>query len=138
MGSERESKKSTELILEESTGISTTLIQEYCTFHYASCGSGRKEPFILFNCRMFLFTWTNPVDKFVLDLRNGGGSSVYSGTFHSKNDDRLEAEQNGESFCSNRSWNLLFGSSHAISLKKRTNAIFVGEPTGGSPGIMVK
>lgn len=46
-------------------------------FHYASCGSEERNPFILFNCRMFLFTWTNPVDKFVLDLRgNGGGSSV--------------------------------------------------------------
>ncbi|MBN2219975.1 MAG: peptidase [Kosmotogaceae bacterium] len=103
-------------------------------FHYASCGLERGNPFILFNCRMFLFTWTNPVNKFVLDLRgNGGGSSVVLEPFILRMMIDWRLNRNGKLFVLIDRGTFSSAVLNAISMRKRTNAIFVGEPTGGSP-----
>jgi C-terminal processing protease CtpA/Prc len=103
-------------------------------FHYASCGSERGNPFILFNWKMFLFTWTNPVDKFVLDLRgNGGGSSVVLEPFILRMMIDWRLNRTGKLFVLIDRGTFSSAVLNAISMRKRTNAIFVGEPTGGSP-----
>lgn len=103
-------------------------------FHYASCGSEKGNPFILFNWKMFLFTWTNPVDKFVLDLRgNGGGSSVVLEPFILRMMIDWRLNRTGKLFVLIDRGTFSSAVLNAISMRKRTNAIFVGEPTGGSP-----
>ncbi|PXF33435.1 peptidase [Mesotoga sp. SC_NapDC2] len=103
-------------------------------FHYASCGSEKGNPFILFNCRMFLFTWTNPVSKFVLDLRgNRGGSSVVLAPFILRMMIDWRLNRTGKLFVLIDRGTFSSAVLNAISMRKRTNAIFVGEPTGGSP-----
>ncbi|PIJ60737.1 S41 family peptidase [Mesotoga sp. H07.pep.5.3] len=103
-------------------------------FHYASCGSEKGNPFIFFNFEMFLFTWTNAVDKFVIDLRgNGGGSSVILEPFILRMMIDWRLNRTGKFFVLIDRGTFSSAVLNAISLKKRTNAIFVGEPTGGSP-----
>src|SRR5262249_58624860 len=84
--------------------------------------------------RLFAFVETNPVDRFVLDIRqNGGGSAQLNTPFIHGLIRSDKVNQPGKLF-------VIIGRSTFSAavllvgdLVKHTRAIFVGEPTGGKP-----
>ncbi|MCI0390060.1 MAG: tetratricopeptide repeat protein [Acidobacteria bacterium] len=83
--------------------------------------------------RVFAFVTANPVDKFVLDLRqNGGGNNflnlpIVKGVIRSKMDER------GKFFAILGRETFSAAQNLVNQLEKYTNVIFVGEPTSGRP-----
>ncbi len=83
--------------------------------------------------RVFAFVATNPVEKFVLDLRvNGGGNNflnlpIVKGVIRSKIDER------GKFFTIIGRETFSAAQNLVNQLEKYTNVIFVGEPTGARP-----
>ncbi len=103
-------------------------------FHYDRCKSQEGKPFIFFTCEMFSYMRRQSAEKLLLDLRyNGGGNSLILEFFMLRV--LLDCKYNREGRLFVAIGRETFSSAilNAISMKKRTRAIFLGEPTGGSP-----
>jgi hypothetical protein len=102
-------------------------------FAYNSCRDLPDRPFAAFADGLWETMRTKPVEKLVIDLRNnGGGDSSILDPFIR----RLTAEginRKGRLFVILGRRTFSSAVLNAIDLKKKTEAVFYGEPTGGKP-----
>jgi len=103
-------------------------------FKYNSCRNMPHKPFSEFSKELLDAIQNNPVDKFVIDLRNnGGGNSGILDPFIetlAKND---KMKQKGHLFVIIGRQTFSSAILNAVDLKQKTEAILIGEPTGGKP-----
>lgn len=103
-------------------------------FDYDEVANTPEETLAQFAERMFAFIDAQPVSKLIIDLRDnygGNGSlnrSVLHGIIRSK---KLQAP--GSLFVLTGRRTFSAAMTLAVALEQHTNAIFIGEPTGGSP-----
>lgn len=101
--------------------------------NYSSCRQMRDKPFEIFDKEFWNFVKSHAADKLVLDIReNRGGISTIL--------DPFIKELKKSSFNKQGKLYVIIGKDtyssavlNAVSLKKNTNACFVGEATGGEP-----
>jgi len=103
-------------------------------FQYNSCRERDDLSFADFSDMLFEAFDQYPYTKFVIDLRyNSGGNSGIADPLI----DRLAADervnQPGKIFVVTGRHTFSSAVLNALSLKQKTEAVFVGEPTGGSP-----
>lgn len=101
---------------------------------YNSCRMRKDKPFPVFVEEIFACVDQNPIERFVIDIRNNGGgnSAIFMpmlkeltkrGPLNRK--DRLFVITGRRTFSS--------AVLNAIQLRDQTQAVFVGEPSGGRP-----
>ncbi|WP_315120155.1 S41 family peptidase [uncultured Clostridium sp.] len=103
-------------------------------FQYNSCSEMEEKPFKQFTREMFDFIDNNKVEKLVIDLRhNGGGNSTIMNPFFKELKKREEL--NGKDKLYVVVGRRTFSSAilNALTFKNKTQATFIGEPTGGKP-----
>jgi len=102
-------------------------------FQFRRCREMEDRPFAKFNSEMFAFIDKHEVKRLVLDLRHnsGGDSSLLNPFIERLAGHRLNQEKNLYVILGRRT----FSSAvlNALELKQKTTAVFVGEPTSGSP-----
>lgn len=103
-------------------------------FQYNRCAEVDTMPFKKFINGMLEFIDNHELEKFIFDMRlNGGGNSSIVEPLIKALRDNEQINQKGKLYvCVGRN---TFSSAilNAISLRMETNAIFIGEPTGGKP-----
>ena len=103
-------------------------------FEYNEVANTKEETLAQFAARMFAALETQPVNKLIIDLRNnygGNGSlnrSIVHGIIRSK-----KLQQPGNLFVLIGRRTFSAAMMLAVDLEQETNAIFIGEPAGGSP-----
>jgi hypothetical protein len=103
-------------------------------FDYDEVANAKDETLASFSDRLFRFIDENPVDRLVIDLRDnygGNGSlnrSLLHGLIRAK---KLQAPGTLFVLTSRRTFSAAMFLMTA--LEEHTNAIFIGEPTGGAP-----
>jgi hypothetical protein len=101
---------------------------------YSSCREMKAKPFASFTEELFSFIDSHPVDKFVLDMRsNNGGNSALARPLIDGLKQRESINKKGHLFALVGRKTFSSAILNALEFKKETNAIFVGEPTGGKP-----
>lgn len=101
---------------------------------YNAVSDKRDESVATFFARVFATAEQKPVDRFVLDIRNNGGGSnmlnlpIVHGLIRSE-----KLNQRGKLFVVLGRRTFSAAVSLAADLERHTQAIFVGEPTGGTP-----
>ena len=91
-------------------------------------------PVDLFAEQISSFAGTHPVDRFIIDMRdNSGGDSSILFRLLSGLQGRSDLNQRGRFFVVIGRKTFSSAVINAVDLKKQTQAIFVGEPTGGKP-----
>lgn len=101
--------------------------------NYRSCRQMREKPFQIFSKEIWDFIDKNEVEKLVLDIReNRGGSSPILNPFI---DDLKNSKLNDEDKLYVIIGKDTYSSAilNALDLRRKTNAYFVGEETGGQP-----
>jgi tetratricopeptide (TPR) repeat protein len=93
-----------------------------------------NEPFDQFVRRLFMFISTHDVDKLVIDLRsnNGGNTYLVPPLIHALIS-TSKINQDGKLFVIIGRRTFSAAENAAAYIQRETNAIFVGEPTGGKP-----
>lgn len=103
-------------------------------FQYNRCAELDTLPFKKFMWGMLEFVDNHETEKFIFDIRlNGGGNSSIAESLIDELKDNEQINQKGKLYvCIGRN---TFSSAilNAITLRKQTDAIFIGEPTGGKP-----
>jgi tetratricopeptide (TPR) repeat protein len=103
--------------------------------HYGAVADGPDETVAQFFGRVFAFADANPVEKFIVDLRqNGGGNNTLNRPFlHGmiRREDSIGRQGRFFVLIGRRTFSA--AQNIVTQLDVHTNAIFVGEPTGGSP-----
>lgn len=101
--------------------------------NYSSCRQMRDKPFEIFNKEFWNFVKSHEADKLVLDIRkNRGGISTILGPFI-KELKNSSFNQQGKLYVVIGKDTFSSAVLNTISLKKDTEAYFVGEATGGEP-----
>lgn len=102
-------------------------------FKYNRCRDMKERSFKDFSKELMDVINKEDIKKLVIDLRdNGGGSSPILDPFINElSDTRLNRE--GKIFVIIGRKTFSSAVLNAISLKQKTNAVFIGEPTGGKP-----
>jgi hypothetical protein len=103
-------------------------------FAYNSCRSLPGRPFAAFAAALWEAARREPVDRFVIDLRNNGGgdSSILDPFIRDLAADKA-LNRKGRLFVILGRRTFSSAILNALDLKKRTAAVFYGEPTGGKP-----
>jgi hypothetical protein len=103
-------------------------------FAYNSCRDLPDRPFAAFSAELWDAIRKNPVARLVIDLRNnGGGDSSILDPFVGELAAAKEVNRKGRLFVILGRRTFSSAILNALDLKKRTEAIFYGEPTGGKP-----
>ncbi len=103
-------------------------------FKYNACSNMQDQSVSSFTKELLSFVDKNPVEKLVIDLRNnGGGNSALLDSFINKLKKNKKLNQEGKLFVIIGRETFSSAILNAASLKNKTTAIFVGEPTGGRP-----
>ena len=102
-------------------------------FKYSQCINMKDKPFKEFSKELIDFINSNDVEKLVIDIRNNGGgnSAILDGFINEISKNKLNKEDNLFVIIGRRTFSSAILNS--ISLKEKTKATFVGEPTGGKP-----
>lgn len=103
-------------------------------FQYNRCANDPDQPFEQFAAEMFAFIDANPVQRVIIDLRyNGGGNSTIIKPFIDGMRTRpaLNTETTFFAFIGRGTFSSAL--MNAIDLATQTNAILLGEGTGGKP-----
>lgn len=101
---------------------------------YNACRQTRGRPFSAFVKEVFAIVDSNPVDRFVIDLRrNGGGNSAVFEPLIAELERRKDLLRKDRLFVIIGRRTFSSAVLNAIQLKNRTQAVFVGEPSGGKP-----
>jgi Peptidase family S41 len=112
-----------------------TYLQESETVYFNFKGYPSRTAFKNFSQDLFAFIDKNPVKRLVVDLRQNGGGDFTRGREYIVNEikkrDRLN--RRGRLFVVIGRWTYSAGMANAADFRKETNAILVGEPTGGRP-----
>jgi len=114
----------------------STYLAEQRTLYFAfnSCRDLPKRPFAVFAAEIWDTIRKNPVERLVIDLRNnGGGDSSILDPFIGELAAAKELNRKGRLFVIIGRRTFSSAILNAIALKKRTEAVFYGEPTGGKP-----
>ncbi len=100
---------------------------------YRSAREMPNKPFTIFTDEVFKFIKENEVDKLVIDLRQnqGGGDGVFNPFLKKLKKNTLNTK--GKLFVVMGRKTYSAGLNTVIKLKKNTNAILIGEPSGGQP-----
>jgi hypothetical protein len=103
-------------------------------FAYNSCRDLPDRPFVKFAEELWAVTRNNPVDRIIVDLRiNGGGDSSILDSFINELAANADLNRKGRLFVILGRRTFSSAILNALDLKKKTKAIFFGEPTGGRP-----
>jgi len=101
---------------------------------YNSCREMKDRPFAAFIKDAFAAVESIPAERLIVDLRNnGGGDSSLFGPFFSALSNSPRVNIKGRLFVIVGRQTFSSAVLNAIDLRKRTPAVFVGEPTGGKP-----
>ena len=101
---------------------------------YNSCRDVPDRPFADFVRDVFAVVGANPGWRLVIDIRhNGGGNSAVFDPFLEALDARPAFKTKGRLYVIIGRQTFSSAILNALALKKRTAAVFVGEPTGGKP-----
>jgi hypothetical protein len=103
-------------------------------FEYNEVANGKTETLAQFADRLFAAVETQPVNKLIIDLRNnyGGNNSLNRSLVHGIIRSR-KLQQPGSLFVLVGRRTFSAAMMLLVDLEKNTNAILLGEPTGGSP-----
>ena len=103
-------------------------------FAYNSCRDLPDRPFAAFAAGLWDTLRKNPVERLVIDLRNnGGGDSSILDPFIADLAAAKEINRKGRLFVIIGRRTFSSSILNALDLKKKTEAVFYGEPTGGKP-----
>jgi hypothetical protein len=103
-------------------------------FAYNSCRELPGRPFAAFAAGLWGTIRKNPVERLVIDLRNNsGGDSSILDAFIGELAAAKEINRKGRLFVIIGRRTFSSAILNAVDLKKRTEAVFYGEPTGGKP-----
>lgn len=103
-------------------------------FQYNSCREIPQQSFVRFSKDLLTYLDKNPVNRLVIDLRfNGGGNSALLEPVINELKKRPQINQRGHLFVIIGRKTFSEAIINALKLKYETNAILVGEPTGGKP-----
>jgi hypothetical protein len=103
-------------------------------FAYNRCRDAETQPFKEFAKELLAFADSHPVERFVIDLRrNGGGSEALLLPFIAELRRRPNINRKGHLFVVIGRGTFSSAAQNAITLKQKTEAVVVGEPTGQKP-----
>ncbi len=103
-------------------------------FNYNSCFNMEEKSFQDFNKELFDFIDSHDINKLVVDLRNnGGGKSPILDPFFVELKKRGNLDQSNKLFVIVGRETFSSAVINALTFKNKTNAIILGEPTGGKP-----
>lgn len=103
-------------------------------FKYNACRNMENETVPQFTDELISFIKTNTIEKLVIDIRNNfGGNSTLLDPFINSISELKNLNHKGKLFVIIGQETFSSAVLNAISLKEKTNAIFLGEPTGGKP-----
>lgn len=103
-------------------------------FGYNSCRDLPARPFAAFAEGLWETVRKNPVEKLIVDLRNnGGGDSSVLDRFIDELAAAKDINRKGRLFVIVGRRTFSSAILNAVDLKKKTAAVFYGEPTGGKP-----
>lgn len=103
-------------------------------FQYNKCEQREDLPFTEFRRQLWALCDRVEIDRFIIDLRhNGGGDSNILEPFIQELAAREDLNQRGKLFVITGPRTFSSAVLNAISLRKQTRAILIGEPTGGRP-----
>jgi hypothetical protein len=108
--------------------------QKTVYFQYNRCREMSSQSFASFSQELIAFIDTHAVERVVIDLRqNGGGNSSILLPFINAIRARPSLNQRGKVFVAIDNGTFSSGMLNAVNLQQMTQAILVGEPTGGKP-----
>lgn len=101
---------------------------------YNSCGNRDDYPFSAFADRVLAVLDDTPVDKLVFDVRNnGGGNSAIADPFIEAIASRDDVNRRGKLFVITGHKTFSSAVLNSLSFREKTEALLVGQPTGGRP-----
>jgi hypothetical protein len=112
-----------------------TYLPETQTVYFNFKSYPSRNAFKKFSQELFAFIDNNPVRRLVVDMRLNGGGDFTRGRDYiiSEIKKRDAINRRGHLFVVTGRWTYSAGMANAADFRKDTNAILVGEPTGGRP-----